>query len=237
MVRVWAPAIIPALDDLRLAAQHAETHYILNALARGLGHWWLHPETQHWYGREQELRTVHDRCAELMTAAGMNHRSETPGPRSPTTEPPHGERWEQDLADLYRKWAKEGRVVREGPHIVRVLLGRPTLKPTRPGDPHLGEFKSGKKVYGYQSLSGARQMKASTMAQLGEHFASTTRPHRDWSKEDSAGLKALVLAEDRGPTLDLTEAETRLLMPKSWSQEQIEAVLLEANRRREAAQP
>jgi hypothetical protein len=219
MVRAWAWEITTWLDDNRLPAAHAETHYMLNALARGSGLWFLHPETQRWWGREPELRRLHDQIVEWMNARGMAHNSPTPGPRG-DMETTDDVRFNQDLADLYRKWELEGRIVEDGRGSVKIWRGSVILKPadiTKIGLEY-GHLANGKPVFGFRAArEPGPQIDDSKMLGL-LMVAASVAPPRVWSKEDSAKLKALIAAEDRGPTKDLTRDERATMLPRAWDE-------------------
>jgi hypothetical protein len=226
MVRIWHDEIIDMLDDTRLPAAHAEVHYILGALARGTGVWWKHPETQRWYRREHELRAHHDKLAELMLARGYQHKSPTPGPRLPARDakpfwfhtPDYLETsLEQDMADLYRKWGAEGRIaIGELGLVTEVRLGAPITANPLGVDP-IGKLKSGRLVYGFKEARWPRPTPSNCTAFANKaKDCAATHPHREWTKDLSKRLGALLDTEERTPTQDLTIKEHGDLLPPTW---------------------
>lgn len=190
MVRVWHPRIIGALDDNRLPAAHAEIHYITNALVRGQGQWWLHPETQRWYGREAELRFLHNMCVDEMLRRGMNHLTPLHGHTlDPLVTASIQELlgWqERDAFDLYLKWARESRIVSH------------TVIPTQI---HLGTLK---KTGGFNpdNAGGVSRALAVELAQYGFNlYLQHTLDIREWTKQDREALRVQVA--DRGPSRDI----------------------------------
>lgn len=119
IVRQWHSELTPWLDDARILAQHAEAHYIDSALERGSGIWWRHPETQRFRDYRPALRALHRQSVEEIRLRGYNHWTPMEGFEYSSAwhvsfmqydcfEEPYA--WlNQDKADLYRKWTKEGR--------------------------------------------------------------------------------------------------------------------------------
>lgn len=220
MVRVWTPTLISVLDDNRLPAQHAEVHYMLNALCRGASTWWLHPETQRWWGREAQLRAYHDMVVVEMTVRGFRHDSPAPGPRDLkgllSTELHDLDQIRRDYRDLHHKWTTEGRITPQG----YVYLGSAVTKEPMPHEivDHLnghrihevldtnglGELKSGRIVYGFRTpRNPVNADQAAELTDTLERWAHL--PAREWKRADTERLREA--CRDRGPTSDLTETE------------------------------
>lgn len=211
MVRVWTPNIALGLDDNRLPAAHAETHYIMAALVRGRGYFWLHPETQRFYGREEELRYCHNQLADEMVKRGMNHATNLPGPALDprTTDREDMEAWLiQDSVDLYTKWEGEGRLrdIGASPEVYfDVKMGSIILaKLGDQGSKILGHTKSGKPIIGFHPAraSDTCRVIADTIANAGYGFYMQGHKTRVWKPADSKRLKHTVEDGKRGPSTD-----------------------------------
>lgn len=162
---------------------------------------WKHPETQVFYGREPELRWLHDRVVSLMTDRGYRHLTPLQGP-AVYPEPNFVTRYRQDVVDLIFKWRGEGRL-----HDIRdIPLGRAitTKDPVVKG---VGQVKSGKAVVAFaptriphSKLRGI-QSKAQTFVVSAQAFSTIGFRPRDWTDADRAALSAEM--EGRGPSQDV----------------------------------
>jgi hypothetical protein len=209
MVRVWHEDVVPFLDDNRLPAAHAEIHYIMNALGRGRGLFWRHPETQRFYKMEPILRHLHDQTVEHMTKRGMNHKSPLDGPRMTPKQSvvlmDRSTEWmDQDLADLYRKWTMEGRI-----HDGMVELGAAVILPessVTQFDHVYGKLKGGKCVVGFKAprtpifLEMPLEQRTAFIKLLAAIEAAN--PHREWGEPARSELHALMDEEERGASTD-----------------------------------
>lgn len=182
MVRVWHPELIPVLDDNRLLAGHAETHYIDGALTRKGGMWWQHPETQRMRPIHEVLRSMHYELASEMLLRGYNHKSPMGGLHLFDTDLEvaiygteqldcffHRYDWlKQDKADLYRKWSREARW-----DFKEYLFNPGSLIRGHPGMFH-----------------PPRRPQIITPDYFEYRQIAEAHPHREWTKADSKRLKA-----------------------------------------------
>jgi hypothetical protein len=202
MVRVWHPTLVDVLDDNRILAAHAETHYIQGALTGKHQIWWRHPETQRFYDRDGYIELCHDLIVREMRLRGFNHKTPMAGER---TEEHHLMSWanscqdafgdhfdwyHQDVADLCRKWEKERRwesVVEDGNIIGHRFNAGLLVK---------GEFKAAKPrvlhVRGEQFLL-SRGWPSYEMF----HTVERKHPHRDWTRKDTLRLRETMNREAR----------------------------------------
>lgn len=173
MVRAWHWDIIPILDDDRLVANHAEAHYMLNALERGEGMWWKHPETQRLYHRETLLEDLHDLTVREMEARGYNHKTPITNPSDrymSVLSLRESREWRnQDMADLFRKWEAEGRWDAAGGF-------------------HSGKIKKRNGIIlGFHEPRSAINPPRQTMKELSHRYL-----HREWTKADRERLKKVM---------------------------------------------
>jgi len=205
MVRAWHWDIVPILDDNRLPAAHAELHYIMAALRRGTGMFWKHPETQKFYGCEAVLRYLHNQTVDVMDIRGYKHNSPLDGPavhpENTTVFAAMSATWyQQDLADLYRKWTMEGRITQEEGCYPAYHTGGIIYKDDLDAPhPPLGYLKGGKAVYGFRKPRGP--ILSHSLADK-MRLAAETHPPRVWDDSGRVPLHALMEAEHRGPSTD-----------------------------------
>lgn len=183
-MRVWHPALLPTMDDNRLAANHYEIHVMLKSLQTEQGYF-SHPETQVWWGREANLAWLHDLTVIEMRRRGGNHATPT---EIQAVAVPDMWQWEglpeipykatalewfvRDLTDLYVKYANEDRFD---------INGWPNLGRRTPG---------GFKPVGREILR--REMVHLHISKLHELDATMGAQVRVWTDEQKDRLREMV---------------------------------------------
>lgn len=77
MVRIWRLPV-SALDRQHLLGEHVELHVIVNAILRGEGAWFNHPQTNRFKNNLGALIDRHEKQVEEMTKRGFKHNSPLP---------------------------------------------------------------------------------------------------------------------------------------------------------------
>lgn len=77
MVRIWRLPV-SILDRQHLLGEHVELHVIVNAILRGKGAWFNHPQTNRFKNHLWMLVDRHEEQVEEMKRRGYKHNSPLP---------------------------------------------------------------------------------------------------------------------------------------------------------------